>query len=93
MSETVHIVVRGIVQGVGFRHFVAQTARRLGVAGWVRNLPSGEVEVLAGLPADSRERFLAALRRGPPASRVDDIDISPADASALPPDEGFHVRH
>jgi acylphosphatase len=93
MSETVHILVQGFVQGVGFRHFVAQTARRLGVSGWVRNLPGGEVEVLAGLPPGTRERFLAALQQGPPASRVDGLQVTRADADETVAGSGFHVRH
>jgi acylphosphatase len=92
-ADVVRIVVRGIVQGVGFRQFTAQQARRLGASGWVRNLAGGEVEVLARVPAASREPFLAALRQGPPAARVDGLTVTPADDAACPPGAGFHVRH
>jgi acylphosphatase len=71
-------VVRGRVQGVGFRWYVEREASALGVYGWVRNNYDGSVEVLA---TGTREQ-LAALRRklqdGPRAARVDDIDESEA---------------
>ncbi len=80
--ETRRYLVRGRVQGVGFRWFVEAEARTLGLAGWVRNNPDGCVEVLA---AGSREQ-LAALRsrlaQGPRASRVDAVDESEAAAQA-----------
>ena len=76
--ETRRYLVRGRVQGVGFRWFVEAEARTLGLSGWVRNNPDGCVEVLA---VGSREQ-LAALRsrlqQGPRASRVDAVDESEA---------------
>ncbi|HEX9844561.1 MAG TPA: acylphosphatase [bacterium] len=92
MADVVRIVVRGLVQGVGFRYFVAQQARSLGVSGWVRNLPGGEVEVLASLPPAARERFLAALQQGPPASHVEGLEVLAVDQSAAHLGSGFHVR-
>jgi len=67
-------LVRGRVQGVGFRWFVEREARTLGVAGWVRNNPDGGVEVLA---MGTREQLLTLrgkLHAGPRASRVDAVD-------------------
>jgi len=93
MEELLHIVVRGRVQGVGFRSFTEQQARRLGIAGWVRNRPGGEVELLARLPAGVKERFLAALREGPPAARVEALEVRSAAAEQIAPGSGFHVRH
>ena len=63
-----HIV--GRVQGVGFRHFTTQQARRLGVDGWVRNEPDGGVRVVAEGPRDVLEQFLERLREGPAGARV-----------------------
>ncbi len=66
--------VSGIVQGVGFRAFVYQEARALGLTGFVRNCADGSVEVLACGPAPARERLLAALWRGPAGARVAAVD-------------------
>ena len=69
-----HVVVRGRVQGVGFRWFVREAARRRNLAGWVRNLQDGGVEVAA----EGEAREIAALRsdlgRGPEGARVATID-------------------
>jgi acylphosphatase len=76
-TQTRRYVVRGRVQGVGFRWFVEREARVLGVSGWVRNNPDGSVEVVAmGTP----EQLLALrgkLYEGPRASRVDNVDDIP----------------
>ena len=67
------VVVTGRVQGVGFRWFVRQEARRLGVAGWVRNLPDGSVELAAGGAAPAVQRLLDHVRVGPDASQVEAV--------------------
>ena len=64
-------LVTGRVQGVYFRDFTWNHARRLGLVGWVRNLPGGEtVEVLAEGPLPALEQLLAHLRQGPPGAYV-----------------------
>ncbi len=83
-------LIRGRVQGVGFRWFVTRAAERLGVAGWTRNLPDGRVEVLAQGGVEAMRALASELRTGPRAARVDAIDtieVSP-DASL----RGFDVR-
>lgn len=84
-------IVRGRVQGVGFRWFVIDTAERLGVSGWTRNLPDGRVEIVAQGESDALEQLASALGEGPRAARVDDVtsDDRPVDPSMT----GFHVRH
>ena len=68
-------VVRGRVQGVGFREFVLNRARFLAVSGYVRNLPDGRsLEVIAEGPRSDLEQLLAYLREGPRMSRVDAVD-------------------
>ncbi|MFZ3212677.1 MAG: acylphosphatase [Terriglobales bacterium] len=67
-------VVRGRVQGVGFRFFVEREAHMLGVAGWVRNNPDGTVEVLAMGTREQLMGLRGRLRDGPRAARVDDVD-------------------
>jgi Acylphosphatases len=72
--QFLHVRVRGRVQGVGFRWFVREEARRLGLSGWVTNLDTGEVEVMAGGTAPLLERLRAALQVGPPGATVDQVD-------------------
>jgi acylphosphatase len=69
-----HAVVRGLVQGVGFRWFVIRRARVAGLDGWVRNRPDGSVECLVEGPRPALERLLADLREGPPAADVTGVD-------------------
>ena len=66
-------VVRGRVQGVGFRWFVMAEAERLQLGGYVRNLADGSVEVVSRGPEDALETLEHRLRRGPPAARVDEV--------------------
>jgi len=74
--------VQGRVQGVGFRWFVREEARALGLAGWVRNEPNGDVLLEVGGAPELIDRLMHAIRRGPPASRVDRVDEETADAVA-----------
>ena len=64
------IVVRGRVQGVGFRYAAVAQGRRLGLAGWARNLPDGSVELLADGEPSAVEALIEWCRRGPPAAHV-----------------------
>ena len=75
-------VVRGRVQGVGFRWFVEREAHILGVTGWVRNNADGSVEVLAMGTRDQLAGLRSRLREGPRAARVDDVQESEARAVA-----------
>ena len=70
---TAHWIVVGKVQGVGFRWFVREQARRWGVRGWVRNLPDGSVEIAAAGADESLAGLLAAVRRGPEGAAVDAV--------------------
>ena len=68
-------VVRGRVQGVGFRASTEETARALGLGGWVRNMPDGAVEVEAEGPEDALRELEQFLRRGPRMARVTGADF------------------
>ncbi len=71
-----HATVAGRVQGVGFRYFVLERARDLGVTGWVRNTPAREVEVLAEGERLDLEEMLKHLYDGPRFARVDDVQTT-----------------
>jgi acylphosphatase len=71
-------VVRGRVQGVGFRWFVEREAKTLGIAGWVRNNPDSSVEVLAMGTRDQLAGLRSRLKQGPRAARVDNVEESEA---------------
>ncbi|MCD6454282.1 MAG: acylphosphatase [Candidatus Aminicenantes bacterium] len=66
--------ITGIVQGVGFRYFVKRKADLYGIAGWVRNLPDGRVEVFAQGDPEVLNEFEKELWKGPSLARVDNIE-------------------
>ena len=72
--ERLHAVVRGDVQGVGFRYFVQRKAQQLGLAGWVRNNDDGTVELVAEGERDALEQLKRTLQEGPRLGRVDRVD-------------------
>ncbi len=81
-------VIRGIVQGVGFRYWTRRLAQETGVVGTVCNCPDGSVEVRVRAAPRAVERFAERLRAGPPAARVASVESFPCD-DPLP--EDFHV--
>jgi acylphosphatase len=91
VSERVRrrIRVRGRVQGVAFRWSTQAEARRLGLDGWVRNLPDGSVEAVFEGPADAVARAEAFCGVGPPAARVDGVEAHDEAPEGL---AGFAVR-
>ena len=89
--KAVRVVVKGRVQGVFFRDWTVETARALGLAGWVRNRRDGTVEaLLSGDPARVDEMVARRLPVGPPAAAVTAVLPSPADP--LDPSEGFQRK-
>lgn len=83
-------LIRGRVQGVGFRWFTHDVARREGVTGWVRNLPDGRVEALVEGDADAVTRVERAVRTGPPGARVETVAVDSEDAAGAYHD--FSIR-
>jgi acylphosphatase len=71
--DSIHLEVRGRVQGVGFRWYVVDTARELRLAGWVKNRTDGNVELAAAGERDALARFEAAITAGPPGARVEEV--------------------
>ena len=71
--ETYYVRVRGVVQGVGFRHATVREAHALKLRGWVATLEDGTVEAMIQGPGAQIDRMLAWLRHGPPAARVTEV--------------------
>jgi len=93
MLTSRRFVISGRVQGVGFRYFVQSAAVRESIRGWVKNLEDGRVETAAAGEPDAMERFERAIRQGPPASRVDRVEVDetyPLSTQDKMP--GFHIR-
>jgi acylphosphatase len=83
--------IRGTVQGVGYRYAMRQEAARLGLTGWVRNRAEGSVEALVQGEAHAVEALITWARRGPPAARVHEVQVSAAQLQQ-PPGAGFDLR-
>jgi acylphosphatase len=76
MTVARRYLVRGRVQGVGFRYFTQAAAVRAGVRGWVRNNPDGTVEIAAAGDRDALAQLEQDIRRGPRAARVDQVVVT-----------------
>ncbi len=87
-ERVVRLSIRGRVQGVGFRYWMEREAERLGLDGWVRNRRDGSVEALIAGPAPLVEELIRACRQGPPAARVERVDVEPW---SPPPPPGFRI--
>lgn len=88
--KRVHLVVSGRVQGVWYRAGTEQEATRLGLSGWVRNLPDGRVEALAEGPEAALQAFEGWCRRGPEHARVEHVEATWSESTGE--FQGFSVR-
>jgi acylphosphatase len=70
-----YILISGRVQDVNFRYFTQQNAKRLGIQGYVKNLPDGGVEIVAEGDKATLHRFVTILWKGPPAAKVDAVKV------------------
>ena len=86
--RAVHLLIHGRVQGVGYRAWLAEEATRFGLAGWARNLLSGEVEAVLYGPENVVEAIVVACRTGPLGARVDGI----VESETAERPTGFRVR-
>ena len=91
MSD-LHVRITGMVQGVGFRWLVRERARRLGLKGWVRNLPDGSVEVVASGDPGQLDLLKGELQRGPRGAAVDKLE-EVTDSAPEPLAEPFGIIH
>jgi acylphosphatase len=88
------VVVRGRVQGVGYRAWTEDTAILNGLDGWVRNRRDGTVEALFAGSAEAVDGMIAACRRGPESAHVDAVDVhdaAPAELALRRGEDGFSV--
>jgi len=90
-ARRLHLLIRGRVQGVGFRWFARETAQRLQIEGWVRNLPTGEVEAEAQGAPEQLARFVKELKEGHPYAQVDSVESR--DLPVQPLQGAFSIRH
>lgn len=81
-------LIKGRVQGVGYRAFAQKKALELGLSGYAENLPDGRVEVVAEGPKEDLLAFLHHLKQGPRLSRVDEVEVQWAEETGL---KGFYV--
>jgi acylphosphatase len=88
------VVVSGVVQGVGFRHHTKLRARELGLSGWVRNRPDGNVEAWIEGPEETVGAMIEWLRRGPGSARVEDVAVETVEPRSVEQrgDQRFSVR-
>jgi len=91
--KRVHALVRGRVQGVGFRAATHDEARRLGLDGWVLNRLDGTVEVLAGGEDAAVDQLVGWLKHGPRGARVTGLDVAPPTPTLASEElSGFEIR-
>ena len=96
MNVVRHVIVRGRVQGVGFRMWVEDVGERLSLEGWVRNRRDGTVEAVFSGSEVAVDEAIAACRQGPRGARVDAVDVQEGGAGLLALREGgarFAVLH
>lgn len=89
MMTAKRLIVSGRVQGVFYRQWTVNEARALGLAGWVRNLRSGEVELLASGPEEAVRELIRKCHEGPPAAAVETVRVEDAEPEAV---TGFEAR-
>jgi acylphosphatase len=88
--RTVHLHISGLVQGVSYRASARDEALRLGLSGWVKNLPSGDVEAFASGPGKAVDDFIAWCHHGPEEARVRGVVVREAEVDLSV--TGFSVR-
>ena len=88
-----HLKIAGLVQGVGFRYGMCRQARRLRLAGWVRNSNDGSVEAVAVGDSHALQQLIEWTKHGPAGARVDSLHVEPATtAQASDADDPFAQR-
>jgi len=89
--KAIRVLVRGLVQGVGYRYFAERAARHLGLVGYVRNLADGRVEAVASGSDEALDAFVTQLRQGPADGRVAGLEVSTTTIEETV--SRFEIRH
>ena len=89
-DQTIHLIIKGHVQGVAYRNWMCNQAGELGISGWVRNLENGDVEALACGDEDSLKQLVQACHDGSPAARP--IDVKTKSIENGPGISGFEQK-
>lgn len=90
MTSRAHLLIDGRVQGVFYRAFTLENASKLGLNGWVRNVPDGRVEAVFEGPKDLIEAAITSCRKGPAGAHVTAVDVTWEPAAG---ENGFQIRH
>jgi acylphosphatase len=90
--SSIHLEIRGRVQGVGFRWFVRENARALGLRGWVKNRPDGSVELAAAGTEEAVRKLASAVGKGPRGAVVEQVDSHPAPEGQTLPEQFTILR-
>lgn len=85
---TVHLLIKGKVQGVSYRFSAREMAERLSLTGWVKNTAEGQVEAMATGNEEALQQFIAWCKKGPPGAMVTDVEINPVRET---PFNGFSI--
>jgi len=89
MHKTFEIIVKGSVQGVGFRRFVFENAKKLNLKGYAKNLSNGNVEILVAGDEEKIKELYEACKIGPPLARVEEVEIK--QTSKKIKEDGFFI--
>lgn len=81
--ETIHLTVKGKVQGVFYRVSAKKAADRLGITGWVKNTASGDVEIMASGEKGALQEYIDWCKQGPSGARVREVVIAPGEGSTF----------
>lgn len=91
MEKSLRVIIKGYVQGVGFRYWAYRHATSLGIKGYVRNRPDGSVEVLASGDQEAVDHFLSLLRRGPSSALVEELEID--EVPGMVKEDVFRIKY
>ncbi|MDD3804256.1 MAG: acylphosphatase [bacterium] len=88
--KSVELTVKGLVQGVGFRYYVRDEAKQLGISGWVKNLSNGDVLILAQGEESGIDEFIEKIKSGNSFARIEEVEVKEAGEEML---NDFQIKY